>query len=114
MKTIDKNKIKEAANNYVVSNFLEECTMKQYIIDSFETGFELCKQVFEKKLRWIPVEEKYPIVSGKFIIKFNVAGTNTQPPEIGIVSIGFYFIEERIFDIEQECGLNVTHWRFIL
>ena len=49
MKTLDKNKIKEAANNYVVSNFLEECTMKQYIIDSFETGFELCQQVFENR-----------------------------------------------------------------
>ena len=60
MKIIDKNKIKEAANNYVVSNFLEECTMKQYIIDSFETGFELCEQVFKEKLRWIPIEEKEP------------------------------------------------------
>ena len=107
MKTLDKNKIKEAANNYVVSNFLEECTMKQYIIDSFETGFELCQQVFEKKLRFIPVEEKLPPIDIPVILKFKDWQGNEM---YQIYTLGS--IERREHFLKTH--LKFTEWRSFL
>lgn len=106
MKTIDRNKIKEAANNYVVSNFLEQCAMKQYIIDSFETGFELCEQVFKEKLRWIHVEEKEPEVKEK-PYQLLCKSQNGDLHLIWITDIHPNFKSWRI-------RYNITEWRSFL
>lgn len=113
MKTIDKNKIKEAANNYVVSNFLENCTMKQYIIDSFETGFELCEQVFEKNIRWIPVEEKTPMTINGKVVSENVLVKDENYRE----PLSAYYnqhLKEWCAYPSHELLDSITHWRLIL
>ena len=45
------NTIEEAANGYILENYLEQCTMRQYIKDSFESGVEFAQ-------RWIPATEE--------------------------------------------------------
>ena len=60
--------------------------------------------------RWISVEEEMPDQGELVLIKFNVAETKAQIAEIGVVITGYY-LETKLFDIEQQSGIVVTHWR---
>lgn len=42
-----------------ISSLINEST-----INSFEAGYEYCQKEYEEKLRWIPIEEKIPEITG--------------------------------------------------
>ena len=81
--------------------------------DQVKDTFNVFKAGVEFAQRWIPVEEISNLTTGeKYLIKFNVAETKTQNAEFGIIDTGF-FLEDGLWDIEQQCGLSVTHYRKI-
>lgn len=43
--------------------------VRTLIDKSFENGIEACKQLYEEKLRWIPVEERLPEIGIWIIIQ---------------------------------------------
>jgi len=90
MKTIE-----EAANGYILENYLEQCTMRQYIKDSFESGVEFAQ-------RWIPVTEELPSEE-RVLVK--------ERDEYLTVARYDIESEEWVADNDWLVSENVTHWR---
>jgi hypothetical protein len=110
-------KIEEAAKEYADSivpldghdkysaPFITAFERHEDVDDAFKAGVEFAQ-------RWIPVDEELPDEGEKVLIKIRVAESNTQEGYFDFVQIGFY-LEEKLFDIEQMAGFTVTHWRKI-
>ena len=91
---------KEAAKQYLIDNFLEECTMRQYIVDSFESGYEFC---LNEKL-WINPLKKLPDNPDFYLVAANTLQSHTDKNHNEV-----YKIEVRIIFYFKEP--NVTGWQ---
>ena len=73
-------------------------------IDSFEAGYEFCKNEYEEKLRWIPVEERLPEI---YNCQISVKKQDSKYADLR------FFINS--FQFETICKIHgYTEWRFFL
>lgn len=78
---------------------------------AFKDGYDFCKQEYEEKLRWIPVEEKLPEIDSdypNFSVEVHVK--NTEQSHV----IAYYFFNEKRWCFDNNSIDNVTHWRSFL
>ena len=78
---------------------------------AFKDGYDFCKQEYEEKLRWIPVEEKLPEIDSDYPnYSVEVHVKNTEQSHV----IAYYFFNEKRWCFDNNSIDNVTHWRSFL
>lgn len=81
--------------------------VRTLIDKSFENGIEACKQLYEEKLRWIPVEEKLPENRERVLVKVLRSDKST------IIVTGSVVLDSKLgvyWQSGHSTQLNVTHW----
>lgn len=84
--------------------------------DCFDASFEQLENAFKAGVefakRWISVEDELPELNKKVIIKYNVSPTKELAgcTDFDIDKLILNDKNTWMFDIEQQCGISVTHW----
>ena len=75
---------------------------------------ELLSKFYDYAFGWVSVEERLPDTRRDVEIKFDLAASHLSNESKGITDKDSFNVDEKIFLIEQQAGVTVTHWREII